>query len=274
MDDFLERIISCNEEEINDIIKEKIYLMEESDSSETKIIIPNEHLYDYGSYYKGFIKYDVKIFPSTDDCSGKVTYMLANYNYIFEFFKSIKKFNINKKINAIFYLSTFLDEYFGNPDTVNPDDRERFLMELNGQATIENLRGKGLAACSERAAVANNLMEMLGLNSIYVTGEVNGEQHAFNIVIKDNKYFIVDTTNRCGLYDEYNNIIGTVTYYHNLGEINESINLFLTTGERHLYPQKIARKKDEKIVLVNNGEKKSYCIEPIKMDEEKQKHFK
>ena len=73
-----------------------------------------------------------------------------------------------------------MDNYLGN--FCGEDKRTQYLLQYNGNATIDCFKGKNLAAFSERAAITSNLLEMIGIRCIYVTGTVNKEQHAFNIM--------------------------------------------------------------------------------------------
>lgn len=268
MDDFFNAVINCSNDELENIIKERIFLLESSNSTDRKIIIPNEMEDDYGSYYKGFIKKDVKIYFSMDFVHN-ACYSMANYDYILSFFKKIKELGIKSKLEVIRYLSSFMDDYFGKFS--GEDKRERFLLQYNGNATIDCFKGKNLAACSERAAITNNLLEMIGIRSIYVTGTVNDEQHAFNIIMNNNdQYFILDTSFNCGLYDMENNFFGTVPFFQLLGKMNEQIEKFLVHKKTLKFYERIARKNDDgSIQDENNGQIRKYSIEPIILEENK-----
>ena len=265
MDDFLNAVINCSDEELENIIKERIFLLESSNSTDRKTIIPNEKSDDYCSYYTGFIKNDVKIYFSMDFVPN-ACYSMANYDYILLFFKKVKELGIKNKLEVIRYLSSFMDDYFGKFS--GEDKREKFLLQYNGNATIECFKGKNLAACSERAAITNNLLEMIGIRSIYVTGTVNEEQHAFNIVMNNNKYYILDTAFNCCLYDKDNNVLGTVPFFQPLGNMNEQIEDFLMHDKPLKFYERIARKSDDGSILnENNGQIRKYSIESIVLEE-------
>ena len=266
MDDFFNIVINCDNDDLENIIKERIFLLESSNSTDRKIIIPNERDDDYGSYYKGFIKNDVKIYFSMDFVHN-ACYSMANYDYIILFFKKVKELGIKNKLEVIRYLSSFMDEYLGKFSGV--DQREQYLLQFNGNATIECFKGKNLAACSERAAMANNLLEMIGIKSIYVTGTVNNDQHAFNIIINNDKYYIVDTAFNCGLYDKENNLLGNVPFFQPLGNMNEQLKEFLIHNKPLRFYERIARKTDDGSILnETNGQIRKYSIEPIRLEEE------
>lgn len=268
MNDFLNDIISCSDEELENIIKERLFFLESSNSTDRKTIIPNERTDDYGSYYNGFIKNDVKIYFSMD-FNPNACYSMSSYDYALSFFKKIKKLGIKNQLDVIKYLSSFMDDYFGA--FCGEDKREQFLLQYKGTATIDCFKGKNLAACSERAAITNNLLEMIGIRSIYVTGTVNDEQHAFNIIInKNNQYYILDTSFNCGLYDNQNNILGTIPFFQSLGQLDEQVEKFLMHGEPVRFYERIVRKNNEGLIInEKNGQIRKYSIEPIMLVESK-----
>lgn len=270
MEDIFQLLLECPEEKIEDIILEKAKQLEEAPSTERKIIIPNESLYGYESYYHGFIKSDVKIFSSMGN-SDDECYTLGNYDYLISFFKFIRDSNISNKNDAIISLATFMDQYFG--EYCGIDQRADYLKKYDGEATIDVFKGMGLAACSERAAVANNILTMLGANAYFISGEVNGEQHAFNIILnRKNQFRLVDTTSCCGLYDSNNNLVGKTTYINNLGEINDKLEGFLLNEQPLKFYDMIARiDANGKIKYEGNGKIKQYKAEPILLDETKNK---
>lgn len=269
MDDFLNMVINCSNDNLENIIKERIILLESSNTTDRKKIIPNERVNDYGSYYNGFIKKDVKIYFSIGSHLNSC-YSMANYDYAFLFFKKVKELGLKNKLEVIRFLPTFMDDYFGKFS--GEDKREKFLLQYKGNATIDCFKGENLAACSERSAITNNLMEMIGIKSIYVTGTVNNEQHAFNIIVNNNSnnYYILDTTYNCTLYDMENKDIGIVPFFQKLGCMNEQIEKFLTDENSLEFNERIARKNDDgSIQNENNGQIRKYTIEPIILENKK-----
>lgn len=63
---------------------------------------------------------------------------------------------------------------------------------------MSNLKGEGAAMCVERAALAQNLLQSLDINSFYKISGIlrNGskEVHSYNLVEFDDKYYIFDPT--------------------------------------------------------------------------------
>ena len=63
---------------------------------------------------------------------------------------------------------------------------------------ISNLKGTGAAMCVERAALAQNLLKSLSINSYYKASGIinnnNPEVHSYNLIEYDNNYYIFDTS--------------------------------------------------------------------------------
>ena len=270
MEDFFQLLLKCPEDEIEELVISRARELEESLSTDRKIIIPNESLFDHQSYYHGFIKSDVKVYSSLGN-SDEEYYTLGNYDYLISFFKFIRKNNITNKNEAIKYLTIFIDQYFG--EYCGVDQRAEYIRSKGGEATIDIFKSKGLAACTERSAAASNIMAMMGLDPFFLTGTINGEQHSFNILInKKNQVILVDTTSCCGLYDSETHEVGSATYIYNLGELNESLEAFLLNGKSFKFYDTIARITPEgTIKYETNGKHKVYQVEPIILDEEKTK---
>ncbi len=272
MEDFFQLIINSPKENIESLVIARAMQLEDSISSDKERISPNERKFEYNSYYHGFIKKDVKIFSSM--ASGDLEcFHLENYDYLIAFFNYIKDNNVDNKYKAMQLMSMFLDSYFGEYRGV--DNRGKFILMNGGNISVDKFKNQGLAACSERAALTNNILEMLGLDSYYVTGSVDEEQHAFNIILNnnDNCYYLIDTTSCCGLFELNNNKIGSnigsSTYIYNLGKRKAQLDEFLLQGkEKSLYNQIAVRAEDGRIGYFNNGEMKRYEVEPILLEEQ------
>lgn len=63
---------------------------------------------------------------------------------------------------------------------------------------ISDLKGTGAAMCVERAALSQNLLKSLGINSFYKASGIikngNREAHSYNLVEFNGKYYIFDAT--------------------------------------------------------------------------------
>ena len=264
---FFSELLNCSLEDVRSLVIMKANELENSESTDRDFIIPNESSDDYGSFYRGFIKKSVRIYDSMGAGSNDF-YTMGEYDYLIEFFEYIKKHNINTKTDAIKHIAPFLEEYFGK--YVGEDVREDFIRSLGGNIPIDAFKGKGLAACAEKAAITNNILSMLGIDSFFLTGEVNGEQHAFNVIQSKGSFSLIDSSSCCGLYDRSNNLLGCATYIYSLGRDPSLIEKFLTSGEPIRTLDAIARFEDGSIRYEGTGTLKKYEVEPIKFEEKKE----
>ena len=118
------------------------------------------------------------------------------YNLLREKMNGVDNTNILEISNAV--LET-VDEYFGG--IKNSQYREKYYFsndfEERKNNRISNLKGSGAAVCVERAALSQNLLKSLGINSVYKASEIfknnNREYHSYNLVEFDQKYYIFDS---------------------------------------------------------------------------------
>lgn len=91
-----------------------------------------------------------------------------------------------------------VDEFFGGIDNIetrmNYYHSEDFEESVNNK--ISDLKGKGAAMCVERAALAQNLLKSLGINSFFKTSGIvkndNKEVHSYNLIEFNDRYYIFD----------------------------------------------------------------------------------
>ncbi len=93
-----------------------------------------------------------------------------------------------------------VNEFFGG--FVNIDARmtyyypEDFIESQNNK--ISNLKGTGAAMCVERAALAQNLLKYLGINSFFKASGIlrnnKKEDYCYNLIEYNGKYYIFDTS--------------------------------------------------------------------------------
>lgn len=106
--------------------------------------------------------------------------------------------------NDIYGLSSAVletvDEYFGGISNI--DSRMNYYypsdFEESKNNFISNLKGTGAAMCVERAALAQNLLISLGINSFFKSSGIikdsNREVHSYNLIEYKGKYYIFDTS--------------------------------------------------------------------------------
>lgn len=93
-----------------------------------------------------------------------------------------------------------IDEYFNGFSNIEsrmnyyyPED-----FEESKNNKISNLKGQGAAMCVERAALAQNLLTSIGINSFFKTSGIikndNKEVHSYNLIEYKGKYYIFDAS--------------------------------------------------------------------------------
>ena len=92
-----------------------------------------------------------------------------------------------------------VDEYFNG--FANIDKRDNYYKDDDVKTEdnkISDLKGAGVAMCVERAALAQNLLQCLGIKSFYKASAIinndKPDMHSFNLIENDGKYYIFDTS--------------------------------------------------------------------------------
>lgn len=236
--DLLQKILDCSEEDIDTIVQQAI---EEADSNSNKVEKLG-YLDNYGkthNSFKGFIPLNARITYLT---VGTESYSMQTTDYMYEFAHFIKKHNINSKASLICNLESFINSYFGMAGKI--DRRSEIFNEIAWKTTktdeeyfaalknnkLGDLKHKGIAMCTERSALAQQILSLFGTESYYCMGCVDlGEvkdAHCFNIVKKKNGYAVLDYS--CPvIYSKE----GTVKYLPFVGDLsNEEFLKFTNNG--------------------------------------------
>lgn len=138
----------------------------------------------YTDSYNGYIglKTHYKPMASTD----KIKCVDLKYDYIQPYINLIKKIK-NKKhneltiLNEIFY--TIND--FAELSTANQLSRGLIYLsafQRKEDISIKTVFENDAAFCSERSGMAQNLLTFLGIDSSLITGYIDSEPHAYNII--------------------------------------------------------------------------------------------
>lgn len=93
-------------------------------------------------------------------------------------------------------------DYFGKVESINTDVRELYYSYLDKEhiiGKISDFKSKDAAACVERAALSQNLLQILGYDSVYKTSQVFIDDsrtgvHSYNLVSDGDKYYMFDST--------------------------------------------------------------------------------
>lgn len=96
-------------------------------------------------------------------------------------------------------------DYFGTTEQTIPK-REQYYNNLYydeekdivTDGKLSDFKGKNMAACNERAALSQNLMSFLGVDTTYKVSPIKcdgkNEVHAYNLVSYGGKYYVFDST--------------------------------------------------------------------------------
>lgn len=226
--ELLKQILECKDEEVDFIIKDAI---SKANANSQKV----ERLgflscITANNLFKGFIPLDTRIKYMSLSMED---YGMQTTDFFYEFAYFIRKYNINSKGKLIYSLEYFINSYFGLPGKV---DRETLFNDMAFQNTttdseyfealennkIGDLKGKGAAQCTERAALAQQLLSLFDFESYYCIGCVEfdnkQEPHCFNVVKRQNDYALLDYSVPVNLY----NLEGNVkAFYPFVGEIKK-----------------------------------------------------
>lgn len=193
----------------------------------------------YNGYYLGFIPKGTKLVYgvcTNTDCFSQFSqgyyYYLDDFSYIYEFAKYIKDKKVNDEFDIISYVYKFLRKYFDN--YFNPKDRTSIhslllkdetsyfkpIKEHSNKDFVHN----GSALCSEFSSAANNLLNLFGIDTVYL----QDTDHAYNIVCIPNKddeevldYYLFDTTLRIFSYNLDNNNYTLEAYIEYIPDFDE-----------------------------------------------------
>ena len=230
--------------------------------------------YVNGGEYNGFIYPSIKISYSTIGYS----YHIYDRNYLYSFAYGIRKLNLPNDALILRYVMNFLDSYFGFPkettgSVARKDDAfydfatahaEEFYkkynipidetfgavdqMQLSGEFPLSALKGKGVAECAERAALAQNILKLCGYNSSIMYGECESrgqrEGHSWNVIYdKNGNMLVVDYSNTVYSYKN-GQFIGREPYACSLSkETYESQNGILNMPDYSYVDGKRVREK-------------------------------
>ena len=73
-------------------------------------------------------------------------------------------------------------------------DRTQYDLGASDNQNIYSVFGNWTSVCAGYAKATKYLLDQMGVDSIYVTGNAEGESHAWNIVSCEGRYYCVDTT--------------------------------------------------------------------------------
>ena len=270
--DLLQRILECNEEEVDSIIELAI---KEADSNADKV--EKLGFLDYGkshSVFKGFIPLNARIKYANLNMED---YGMESTDFIYEFAHFIRKYRINNKASLIHNLEYFVNSYFGFPGKT---DRETIFNDIAWQTTttdeeyfealknnkLGDLKGKGAAQCTERGALVQQILSIFGTESYYCMGCVDlgdkQEGHCFNIVKRKDDYALLDYSVPITSYNEDGSIRA---YYPFVGTLtNEEFLDFVSNGTIKSFDEYYMRGKQ----IEKTGAQRMYIVRKYEIAKE------
>lgn len=211
--ELLEKIFNCKEEEIDDLVSSEI---EELDKNATKVsllgYLRNGKL---SQPFKGFIPLNARIRYSNTSFED---YGMNTTDFFYEFAHFLRKYNLKSKMSMVTNIEYFMNSYFGS--TTKKNYREYIFMESIVQTSdtdeeifdrlkknqIGDLKKKNAAECTERAALAQQLLSLFGIESYYCMGilNLNGKTdfHSFNVAKGKSNYLVLDYSVSVSSYDK------------------------------------------------------------------------
>lgn len=223
----IEKIIE-NPEEIELFIKERLLELKKNNN-------PVEISTLSKQWYSGFIHPDSIIRRSFMVEPFRVNDDLV-YQDLFSIMKEFKNSTVRKNKTLKEMMPSVVNhtivKYFGNFISYSDTEQKNQDFYLNHDnpnlpnVSLSELKGKGIAVCAEKSALAENLTSFLGLESYLVVSnsckanpdDKNG-LHAYNIWKTKNGYFIFDPTNPHLNFEKDTNKV--LNYYPSVYPISE-----------------------------------------------------
>lgn len=237
--ELLKQIINClSDEEVDKLISEAINYANENSTRVDQLGFLEDG--KSRNFFKGFIPLNTRIKYMNHAIE---TYGMETTDFFYEFAHFIRKYNINNKGALIHILDYFINSYFGYPGKLKREeifhdiawqktstDEEFFAALANNK--IGDLKGKGAAECTERSAVAEQILSLFGIEVYYCMGCVDlgdkQDAHCFNIVKRKNDYALLDYSIPVTLYNQDGSVR---TFYPFVGELsNEEFAEFVERG--------------------------------------------
>ena len=214
---------------------------------------------DYTITFDDYISSKVKFKPVASSKNKECPNLI--YDDILPYFELIKELANNQSyLNELYLFTPLMFEIFNymsskeNKDNIDDTLIERHLLYFNAMNTgrenisIKEFHKNKYAFCSENTGLAHNVFKILGIDSQFVIGKRNNENHAFNIVFPkgygnspavlfDSSYTIDFINDRGSKYsfgyfkvltqEEYNNMLsGNSTPINLDGSVNNLIRYY------------------------------------------------
>ena len=275
--ELLQKILQCeNDDELNKIIKNEITIKNDSTTKVGNLGFTNG--FNGNDLYRGFIPLDTRIKYSN---LALEDYKMDTTDYFYEFAKFVKKNNISNQSGLVHSLEYFINNYFGYPGKAS---RETIFNDIAWQTTetdeeyfkalennsIGDLKGKGAAECTERGAVAQQILNLFGADVYYCMGCVDlgdrQEAHCFNIIKRKNDYALLDYSIPVASFNQDGKVR---TYLPFVGEMtNEEFENFVNNGTLKSFNNYEYINGNEKVIL---NQDRAYVVGSYEINKNKER---
>ena len=272
--DFYNELINLSDNEIDTLVEERINELDDRNTTEDdfigyeadnniikKEIKYNESGKSYGidmkCFYSGYIKENTKIvYGMIYDGEGNISnngsyYYIDTHEYINDFCKYISKIEVSNEYELFEYLIDFLKEYFGYFEKISRNEMFKLIVDNYGRNItpinehgLSWFKGKGNALCTEYSIMAQNILNVFGIESYLVIGTIktgNGkpEGHAYNLLKIFNeagheKNLLIDFCNHVNTYDINFKLIAPSPFIEELQYLDQEFINELVNNRKHL----------------------------------------
>lgn len=264
----IERIINCSNEELDSIIKSSL---EEKNNSSNNISALGFTSSNVITIFNGFIPFNTRIKYSNFSMSD---YSMKTTDFYFEFARLLRKNKIQNKGQFISLIEPFINNYFGINKT-SKDLREQILNDRAFKTTttdeeyfnklenneIGNLKGTNAAMCTEKSALAQNLLSLFDFESYYVMGCINNngkdEAHCFNITKAKDSYILLDYSVPVPLISD-NKVVGYTPFQGKID--NDELEQVISNGQIKEFQNYQYIKEQDKYKKVPTDTIRSYIV--------------
>lgn len=193
----------------------------------------------------GFIPENVKItyasiWPMNDN-TGIVAnqgwyYYVDNRDFLYDFCYLNKDIDFECEYDLVLKIFQFIQSYFESNIHEGSVQREKmhhailkdenFCYEPTLKHSLKDFKNNGSAMCSERSAIANNILSLYDVEIKYLMGSVqlpsDGGGHAFNLGVIDGEQYIIDFSIPVNNYDINGTYIGQSPFFGYIPDFNEN----------------------------------------------------
>jgi hypothetical protein len=201
--------------------------------------------------YDGYIPKDTKVIYGFSIDQRKLLsnrgmyYKVDDDGYIYDFCKYIKDKDVSNEEDLFEHILIFLMKYFGVFKFSERDDMFKVILKDDKtyhdsirEHKLSDFKGKGNALCSEYSIMANNILNVFGIYSCVLFGQLEitdkgKDGHAFNLVsfvdsdTHERVNALVDFSNGVNVYDFSYNKIGDSPFIIYLDNIEDTVNKFI-----------------------------------------------